>query len=70
MSFVPTTSRLGERCETSTECRPCGSICVFDGLSARNRPNVTRKTCSRLAWYGSLMFSNISFQLAGTTWRW
>jgi len=47
-----------------------GSICVADGLSARNNPNVTRKTCSRLAWYGSLMFSNISFQLAGTRWRW
>ena len=28
----------------------------------------TRNTCSTLAWYGSLMFSSISFQLAGMRW--
>ena len=56
-------SPRSRRARSAGRSRP--SRCA-DGLSARNRPKVTRNTCSRLAWYGSLMFSNISFQFAGT----
>ncbi|ODV42046.1 hypothetical protein AWV79_30550 [Cupriavidus sp. UYMMa02A] len=45
------------------------SITVADFWSARQRPKVTNHVCSSPAWYGSLMFSSISFQLAGMRWR-
>ena len=45
---------------------PC-TIC--ERWSARHRPKVTNQVCSRPGWYGSLMFSCISFQLPGMRWR-
>ena len=57
------------RREIITAWRPCASITMRLFWSARHRPKVTNQVCSRPGWYGSLMFSIISFQLPGMRWR-
>ena len=57
------------RVEIIAAWRCCASIFSADLLSARQSPKVTNQVCSRPGWYGSLMFSCISFQLPGMRWR-
>ena len=55
--------------EIITAWRDFASITSCDFWSARHSPNATNQVCSRPGWYGSLMFSCISFQLPGMRWR-
>jgi hypothetical protein len=57
------------RAEIIAAWRMRSSILSAARLSARHRPNVTNHVWSRPGWYGSLMFSCISFQLPGMRWR-
>ncbi len=57
------------RRDTIAAWRPLASSTILLRWSARHRPKVTNQVCSRPGWYGSLMFSCISFQLAGMRWR-
>ena len=40
-----------------TPWRPLASVSMSERLPATSSPNVTRKVCSSVAWYGSLRFS-------------
>ena len=57
------------RRDSITAWRPCSSMIMRLRWSARHSPKVTNQVWSRPGWYGSLMFSIISFQLPGMRWR-
>jgi hypothetical protein len=57
------------RVEIIAAWRCLSSMRSCDLLSARQSPKVTNQVCSSPGWYGSLMFSCISFQLPGMRWR-